>query len=305
MHKKYLTLLALSLGIIVLIIISLTTKPLEGLNKPTVAATIFPIYDIAQNIAGDEVDVKLVLPPGSSPHTFAPSPSDIIQLQQADSIYTIGAGLDDWSSVVTESLNIEEVELSDAIISIENDEEDEHEDEDEHGHADGDIDPHYWLSIENAKLISGAILADLSARYPESTEAFTENHAAYVIQLEDAQEQISTILADVENRNLLTFHDSFSYFAAEYGFNIVGTFEPTAGREPTPQELVQLTQLVKELGVQVIYSEPQLSTAPLEAFLNDNKIEVKVLDPIGGSTESLPSYINLMIGNAKVITQNQ
>jgi zinc transport system substrate-binding protein len=290
MHKKYLTLVALSFGIMIIVIISLTAKPLGFSDKPTVAASIFPIYDIAQNVAGDEVDVKLVLPAGSSPHTFAPSPSDIIKLQRADGIYTIGAGLDDWSSIITESLNIEAVPLAPSVLTVQE--------------GIGAIDPHYWLSIENGKLIASAVLADLSERYPESIEAFTENHNSYIVELEDAQKEIAILLQDIPSRNILTFHNSFAYFAAENDLNIVGSFEPTAGREPTPQELVQLTQLIEELDVTVIYTEPQLSTAPLQAFLNDNNIEVKVLDPIGGS-ENTESYISLMLQNARVISQNQ
>lgn len=286
-------------------------------SKPLVATTIFPLYDITQNIAGELVDVSLILPPGASPHTFEASPSVLRTLSSSDVVYAIGYGLDDWifdlsasqnSSVYTVdsgiSIRSEEEEEEPIDESVEEDHDEDSEDEeheDEHGH--GPDDPHYWLAIENAQIITQNISQDLAQRYPTYAEAFAENAKNYLKQLEDTQSQLVSLLEPLENKNIVTFHDAWYYFAESLNLNIVGTFEPSAGREPTPRYLAELAEGLEQAGTYTIFSEPQFGTANLESFANDNNILIVELDPIGG-VENRASYIDVMIYNAQTIAQN-
>ena len=271
-------------------ILSRTTNPTDT-SLPTVGATTTPIADITSHIAGGILNVERILPPGVSPHTFEPSPSDMKRLEDAHVIYVNGLELDTWALVIAESLAIETVDLSAPISPIE----DLHE---------GTFDPHYWLTPQNAALMAQTIAQDLSTRFPEHTQTFQTNLKTYLTELSATDGQIREILAGLDSRTLVTFHNSFAYFAKEYDLEVIGTFEPTAGREPTSQELVQLTQAIEQYGVTTVYSEPQLSDAPLAAFLNDNHLHVAVLDPIGGF-EGRTTLIDLLLYNANVISQNQ
>ena len=272
-------------------------------NTVDVATTIFPLYDITRNIAGDILKVGLILPPGASPHTYNATPSDILTVSNASAIYAIGHGLDDWSDVIITSIGAEKV-IVDNDIDMRQTEELFGKDLEENKIEFGDDDPHYYLNIYNAKQITQTIAADLSARYPEHAPVFAQNALEYLSKLSDVEQEIQTLLAPIENKSIITMHDAWYYFAGEYELFIVGSFEPTAGREPTPAYLAQLSMLAKTSRIQTLYSEPQLDNTTLVSFLRDNNLSLAILDPLGG-VEGRASYIETMLYNAKTIANNQ
>lgn len=269
-----------------------------------VATTIFPLYDITTNIAGDLLNIKLILPPGASPHTFEPKPADVISLQYVQVVYAVGYGLDDWIDTLVESTGAEKKVVDSGIDLRQYSELLGNRESELDGEAET-IDPHYWLSIPNAKLIAQNITDDLSNRFPEYKNDFSQNLQEYLIKLEAADAEIRIILShDVENISLITMHDAWYYFCGEYNLFLVGSFEPTAGREPTPSYLASIIDLSRTSRVSIIYSEPQLSLEMLRTFLSDNNLSTAILDPIGGVPERM-SYIDLMLYNAQTIAYNQ
>ncbi len=295
-------------------------------DQITVSTTISPLQDIAAHIAGENIAVNVVLPPGASPHTFEITPSVLREMQGVDVIYSIGYGLDDWASDLAASQGTDVV-IVDKNVALkseaeeeedgheeEDDHEEEHDDdheeegdheeeEDEHGHEHGETDPHYWLSISNAEQIAKNISADLSERYPEMRTEFEANLTEYLEALSQTHTEIENLFADLENKNMVNFHDAWFYFANEFDLTIVGTFEPSAGREPTPRYLAELTHALETAQTSTIFSEPQFGTANLEAFAADNQLNIVELDPIGG-VEGRESYIDLMLFNARTIVEN-
>ncbi|MFH1766655.1 MAG: metal ABC transporter substrate-binding protein, partial [Patescibacteria group bacterium] len=255
-----------------------------------VAATIFPLQDMAQNIVGDTMTVGLILPAGASPHTFEPTPSTLRDLQSTELVFAVGHGLDDWTQTLVNNSPAEIVTVDRGIQLLASDE------------GDG-ADPHYFLTIDNAKIIVTTMHDELILLFPEYRDEFSVNTQNYLQSLDAAEAQIQTILADSQDKPLITLHDGWYYFAEAYGIKIAGTFEPTAGREPTPQYLVELKDAVKSTGTTTIYSEPQLSIESINSFVSDYNLKVAELDPIGGY-ENRDSYINLMLYNVHVIAAN-
>lgn len=255
-------------------------------EKPTVAATIFPLYDIVKNIAGNNIDVFLILPPGASPHTFEPTPTILREVEKSQTVFAIGYGLDDWTkNLVDDQQKI--LVVDDGIKLREND-------------------PHYFLTGVNAIQISKNIADSLSKTFPEFANEISRNAKNYQNQLQQMDEEIAIIFQNLtpNTQSLITFHDAWYYFADAYGLTIAGAFEPTAGREPTPQYLAELSDTIKKTGVKIIYAEPQFSTRGMEAFLKDHNISIATIDPEGGGEEST-SYIEMMLSNARTIAQNQ
>lgn len=272
-----------------------------------VAATIFPLADIARNVAGPHAEVVQVLPAGASPHSFSPRPADIVKLQEAKAMFMIGHGLDDWALELTQSLpGMEPLVLNEGIelmeFEHEHGHEDEEENENEEEHEEG-LDPHYWLSPTNAKLIARNVAEYLAQLDPQNADAYQENLASYEDKLDSLREEVGQILFEKENRHLVVFHDSWNYFAREFGLEVVGTFQPSPGQEPSPAQLAELYHLVEENDVKTIYSEPQLSPEVLRPFLEDMGLELAVLDPLGG-TEGRLSYADLILHNARIIAQS-
>ncbi|HLD17639.1 MAG TPA: metal ABC transporter substrate-binding protein [Patescibacteria group bacterium] len=279
-------------------------KPLKtDSGKPTVATTIFPLKDLVQNVVGNEINVVLILPPGADAHTFDPPPSLLRSLEGATVIYRIGHGIDRWADTLASAVDVSPLTVDKNIViraSAEHEEEtEETEEEEEHGPTD----PHYWLTVPNAKKIATTVTEDLSKRFPDRAVIFQTNLERYLIQLDQTDEQIRTILSSVSNRHLVTFHDAWYYFADAYGLTIAGTFEPTAGREPTPHYLGTLIETVQKAGVRTVYYEPQMDVTGFEGFSRDQKLNLVILDDIGG-VPGRNSYIELMLSNAKTISQN-
>jgi len=257
-------------------------------GKPQIAATIFPLSDITKNIGGDKIDVTLILPPGASPHTFDLKPSDIAKIQKADLVLAIGHGLDDW---VTSALNSPDKKVvidKDIVIKK----------------LGGEDDPHYWLSVKNAKQIALNISEILINHDPANRSYYLQNTISYLVQLELLEKELTELSLKIGNRSFVTFHDAWYYFSEERGLNVAASFEPFPGKSPSPSDLNQFGKAVKASGTKVIYSEPQIPSDLLEAVVKDLGVKIVVLDPTGGIKDR-DSYINLMRYNMHEIEKNQ
>lgn len=272
-------------------------------NKVVIAASIFPIADIAQNVVGDTGVVFTVLPAGASPHTYEPRISDIKNLSDARVLFTIGHGLDEYVHDIEDNISGIEVVTVDAnldLLAFGDEEEGHDHDDGEDSHDHGPVDPHYWLSADNAQIIAQTIADELKKVYPQYSRTFELNAVKYKNDLVGLNNDIIERLESVKDKPVITLHDGWNYFANEYGIDVIGTFEPEPGKEPGPRYLQELQEAIDEHGVKVVFSEPQLSKDVLKALSNDLNIEIIELDPIGG-LEGRMSYIDLMKYNALAI----
>ena len=265
-----------------------TPAPPTKNERLQIAATIFPLYDIARNIGGVKTDVFLILPPGASPHTFDLKPQDVAKIQKADLVLAIGHGLDDW---VTSALNSPDKKVvidKDIVIKK----------------LGGEDDPHYWLSVKNAKQIALNISEILINHDPANRSYYLQNTISYLVQLELLEKELTELSLKIGNRSFVTFHDAWYYFSEERGLNVAASFEPFPGKSPSPSDLNQFGKAVKASGTKVIYSEPQIPSDLLEAVVKDLGVKIVVLDPTGGIKDR-DSYINLMRYNMHEIEKNQ
>lgn len=300
MRKFSTIILGIILVISAIIITLVITSTPGGQPEPEtkIAATIFPIFDIARNVAGDKASVNLITPPGASPHTFEITAEQIRNLQNTDILFAIGLGLDDWISETRNAIPGSQVKtVSKGIVFRESN---EHEENAEDEHERGDNDPHYWLSIENAIKITKIIRDALIEIDPNNSAHYSANATDYIGELQNTDEQIEKIFENMPSNKIVTMHNAWGYFADEYGLEVTATFEPFPGQEPTAKYLAELSDLAKKQNIKTIFSEPQLSNQVLLPFLNDLNLELAVLDPLGG-LEERDSFINTMLYNAKTI----
>lgn len=258
-------------------------------RKPRVAATIFPLYDLTQQIAGDEVEVILLLKPGASPHTFEPTAEEIRNLADAQILFMIGHGLDDWAANAARNVGIAQIQTVDRGIQLSADEEREN-----------GVNPHYWLTIPHAQLIAQQIHDSLARTFPDRQKVLQQNLDRLRSNLATADTEIRNRLAVLPTRQIATFHDAWTYFADEYELEVVSVFEEFPGKEPTPQYLAKFQEQIRTRRVPVIFSEPQLSTATLTPIATDLGVTIVTLDPIGG-VDNRDNFINLMLFNAEQI----
>lgn len=246
-----------------------------------IAATIFPTYDIAKQIAGDDVTAIQIVPSGASPHTYEPTVRDKEKLSDTDLIFVIGLEFDTWAEEFIEGTNAQIIDLHEGIEI--------HEEDDSHGEGN----PHYWLAPSNAKIISKTIYNTLVEQDPDNEGTYRNNYEQYLGKLNELITGSESKLDELQTRQIITFHDAFGYFAEEFDLEVVATIEPFAGKEPTPKELAAIGNTIQEYEIKSIFKEPQLSQTVVDALANDYNVAVYTLDPLGG-VEGRNSYITLI-----------
>jgi len=259
--------------------------------KIKVAASIFPIYDITKEIAGDKIDVNLILPPGASPHTFEVSASQIKNLQNTKLFFVNGQNLDSWVENISSSVSgSQTIDLSEVVDLQPLDENNPNHRPDE---EDSGFDPHYWLNPKNVYAVSEEILNQLVVLSPEDEQYFLGNYNNFVNELQSKDTEWKDKMNSLLDKNIFVFHDAWGYFADSFDLTIVGTFEPFPGQEPTPKYLKELQTAVKENNIKTLFVEPQLSQSSIKTLASDLGVQIEVLDPLGG-VEGRMSYIEMM-----------
>lgn len=291
----------------------------ENESKIKVSSTIFPIHSLVSEVGGDKVDTVLILPPGSSPHTYEATPSQIKDVQDTDIFFRVGGEVDEWIASVANTVSDPNIiSLNDNLelmpFGLQGDhvdEEDEYGDEEEHDnheaemedHEHGELDPHTWLDPQMAIQMIQKIAEELGKIDDSNAEYYQENADSLMDNLNKKDQEWKDSLAGLDNTNIIVFHDAWGYFADHFGIDIVASFEPFPGKTPTPQYIAELEEEIEENNVKTIFVEPQLSQEAVNTLANDLNIEVKVLDPLGG-LEERDSYINLIDFNIENIYQS-
>jgi zinc transport system substrate-binding protein len=293
--KKFLIIFVASGFFIILLLSFLGSQKPNNHTSLSVAATIFPLYDLVLQVAGSDMDVIIMVPPGVSPHSFDLSVSKVRELSKAEATFAIGHGLDSWianSRVDTPVIVVDEgIKLRKSSDGHEGGEDS----------ALGFVDPHYWLNPENAKIIIDTIARNLSLIDPENKSSYEERAETYKTkELGGLVEKWKDQLCDLGGSKIITFHDSFAYFADYFCLNIVATFEPSPGVEPSPRDLAELHKIIKEHDIKAIFLEPQLPTDSVKQLAKDAGISIGTLDPLGGEG-ARDSYVNLLQYNAMTV----
>lgn len=282
-----------------------TAPPVGGLR---VVATTTLVGDVIDNIGSEVIQLEVLLPAGTDPHSFQPTPQDAARLARADLIFINGAGLETFLEQLLENSGSQAflVDLSAGINLFEgNEHEDEHEDQADH--ATGD--PHVWTDPNNVLVwVQNAVLA-LSEADPANAAIYQANAAAYNQQLVelDAWIQSQVSMVPVEQRKLVMDHQILGYFALRYGFEQIGAVIPgfSSLAEPSARELAALENAIRGLGVPAIFVSFDVSPALAQRVATDTGIQLVFfysgsLSQPGGLADS---YIDFTRYNVSAIVE--
>lgn len=295
-----LSILALAIGLIAL---QTTQQPQQHSTGITVAATLFPIADIAQNVGGNTITVIQLLPSGASPHSYALTPQQIARVQNAQAVFAIGHGLDTWVTQATTATAQIPIVNVDQGITLHGFGESHHEDD--HATEEEAQDPHYWLTVPNAQQIATTITKTLQEIDPEHADIYEENRVRYNNELTTLEEELKTAAQRAPQKKFIAIHDAWSYFAQHYGFELVATYEPREGQQPTITDIRNLQRILQNNNITTFFTEPQKQMTGATHFIKEDLgLAIKVLDPIGGVGER-NSYSNTMRYNMKTLTEQQ
>lgn len=261
------------------------------------AATIAPLASLAATVAGPEWEVRTVIPPGTSPHVFEPSPRDVRRIAPARLVITVGAGYDDWAGRLVAACASGAV-LHDAGRSV-GIEAGDRASGDGADH-DGEIgrDPHWWLSPRLAARALAPLAERFAALDPAHAEGFRVRARAAAQALLALDAELAALLSPVKGATIVAAHNSWAYFMSDYGLVDGGAIEAAPGREPSPRDLRKLLDLVRARGVRAVFAEPQFSPAAARVLASDAGIRVAFADPIGG-VPGLEDYADLLRYDAR------
>ena len=261
--------LSLVLAALVLAACGDSTSAIVDDGRPVVVTTVAPITNIAQNIACNRAQVIGIVPEGVNSHTFEPKPSDATTMTSADLVLVNGLNLE------LPTLELAERNISDdASIVLLGDrtiEPDEWIFDFSFPEADGDPNPHLWTNPLFGIRFAEIIRDELIALDPDGADEYQANAEALIEQMEalDVAVREATATVDRESRKLLTYHDSFPYFAKEYDWEVIGAIQPSDFSEPSPSEVAALIDQIRDQNVPAIFGSEVFASPVLEQIAEE------------------------------------
>ena len=261
----------------------------SGDDVPRIVVTTSTLGDLVSNVVGADATVEIVMPIGADPHSFSPSSRQVAAMTDADLVVANGLGLEENFADVLESVTIDGGHVLDLGSMLDpitfSAGDDDHGEEDQEDVEDHTLDPHIWmdpLRMADAAGFVAEALAEINDEIDWASRA-----ATYAADLTDLHTEIEEMLFGVDDseRFLVTNHDALGYFAARYGFEVVGTVIPggsTLG-DPSSEDLAYLVATMRELGVSVVFAETIRPSALADAVAAELGGEVQVVELFTGS----------------------
>lgn len=279
-------------------------KEPEQSARLRVVATTYPVYLFANAVTKD-VDGIVVerLDTGSTSclHDYTLSVNDMKKLEKADIIAMNGAGLEEF---MADALGISKAMVADCSVGVELLENRGHHHEEVEDHDHGHYDPHYWLDPENAMIMTENLMETLVEIDPENRDQYEQNRLWILAWLKSCDSVAQDCFAGtpVEISGLVTFHDGFQYFCHAYDLPLLEAIEEEAGSEASAQEIQEITQLIQDKNVPVVFTEINGSDATAKAIQRETGCRVAQLNMLmDGPDGSLDSYYDGIMGNVAAV----
>jgi zinc transport system substrate-binding protein len=229
-------------------------------GKLKIISTVFPPYDLARQIAGDNAEISILLPPGSEIHNYEPSAKDMIAIRNCDIFLYIGGENEQWAEKLINSNdteNVTAVKLIDYVPTLSEDE-DEHDHDHDHDHDhehEHETDEHIWTSPKNAQLMLSAVYDAICKVDPSNKQTYTKNKDAYAKQLSDLDDAYRSAVDNAKNKTIvLADKFPFRYLAHEYGLEFSAAFAACSDEsEPGVSTMIKLTKTIKENNIPAVY----------------------------------------------------
>lgn len=276
-------------------------EPSASMKKVNVLTTIAIFADMVRQVVGDRATVKSLIPGGSDPHTFQPTPQDVRIIAESDVVFLNGMGLEGAIADLIHSASRREtriVVLSEGLSTLRS--KGDRRAVDDETHAEGN--PHLWLDVQMAMKYVERVRQAMIEVDPLGRQVYESNASRYLEELAELDlwiaQQIDTIPEG--NRKLVTFHDAFPYYAMRYGLRTVGIVVRSPGREPSAREIADLVETLKRENVRTVFAEPQFSAKLLQLAANEAGLEIATLysDTVD---ESVKTYVAMMRFNTEQI----
>ena len=254
----------------------------SGSNR-TVVAAFYPLAWAAEQVAGDSVEVVNLTPPGAEPHDVELSPGDVGAVREAMLVIYLGGG---FQPALEDAIDRRDGVSEDVLY--------------------GDVDPHIWLDpVRFARSVAG--IAHVMALNFEELRVDIATASPTLRRLQQLDAAYRRGLADCDRRTIVTTHAAFGQLARRYGLTELSLAGRSPESEPTPRELEELIEKVRDSDATTIFTEPLVSDEVAETVAREADVEVATLDPVEGlSQERLDAgedYFSVMRSNLAALRE--
>ena len=285
-----------------------------------VLATTPMLGEFVKKVAGENIEVQVLMPYAVDPHHFEPSPQDVKKINEADLVFYVGL---QYETAALRKLLENSVESGQVLIEIgskvnpiefgnddhdDHDKHDDHDDKDKHDdHDHGVFDPHFWFDPNRVALAVGAIKNELINIDPENKNDYESSANNYLDKLKALDGQIATLIETIpsDNRKIITTHESLGYLENRYGVEVLVTVIPSVTTEDgvTPKQLVKVIEEIKEHEIKVLFLESESPTKSAEIIAAETNI--KLVSGLWVETLKInQSYIDFLKTNVDLIVEN-
>lgn len=278
-------------------------------SRLKVATTVAPLTSIVLNIGGDRIRIHQIIPSGVDSHTFEPKPSDAAVLSRADLLIMNGAHLEG----TTEAIAKQNLPDPGKIYYLANNT--LRGDDADTGflydfsfpRSEGDPNPHLWMDPRYALRYAELTRQWLTENDPENGDYYQRNFVRFadVLKRLDAAIARDQQSVPVENRKLLTYHDSWAYWARQYGWTVIGAVQPSDLKEPSAREVGDLVEQIKRERVPAVFGSEVFPSTTLQAIAKETgaKFEERLRDdePPGETGDPEHTYVGMMVDDMRIM----
>jgi zinc transport system substrate-binding protein len=262
---------------IFLLAVSCGTKE-ASTDKPVITVSIIPQKYFLEQLAGDLVEIQVMIPPGASPATFEPNLSQMKMLERSALYLRIGyVGFEQsWMEKIS-GIN-PDMKIADLSQGVETIQGDPQNGTDKHGHSHVGTDPHIWMSTVNARIIARNIRDELLLMFPGDQDLLQTRYEQFSLMLDTLYQEISTRLANLENRKFMIYHPALSYYAREFGLEQIPL--EIEGKAPTPGHFKEITDLAIRNKISIIFIQKQFDRENAVVLARETGAEIIQFDPL-------------------------
>lgn len=274
-----------------------SVRKADNNEKLKVYTSFYPMYDLTKKTAGDKAEVINLVPAGTEPHDWEPTPRDMQAVADADILVYNGLGMEQWIDKVNASVGGEGpmlVEASEGIEVIS-----------ENNGGNEDTDPHVWTSIGNAVKEMENIKNALCEADSENAAYYEDNFNKYKAEFEKLDNEFREFTENAEKRDIIVAHEAFSYLCRDYGLNQIAVNGLSAEDEPSPARMTEIIDYARQNNIKYVFAEELSSQKTAETVAKEIGAEIIVLNPLEGLSQEEEDngddYLSVMKRNLEAI----
>jgi len=305
--NKFKIVLLILVSILILLMLLTERKSVEGLReKKVVSVSSFYIYDIAKHIADDTLKIVNILPFGTDPHSFEPTPKLMANVERSSLVLFSGAGLEPWIGTIEFKSKAVDISKSVNLRELGDHEFEFHTHHDEQC-AHNKIDPHYWLDFSNMRKATLLISNEFIALEPKNRDIYLKNRDIYLQMLQTLEENYKKRLSTCKLDTVILNHNAIGYLAHQFNFHADSLSGLSPEANPTPEDIKRVFKSIKEHGASTIFFESFVNNKMMQTIAKDAKVHIDSIEPLGNITadeaKANATYEEIMYKNLEKLSK--